>query len=61
MARRKRRFTVVDGTSVRLRPDPECAEELHFAPGDEVVEGSYPQHTPVDEWLASGHWQPKER
>lgn len=59
-SRRKQRFIVVAGTSVRLRPERGCRREVHFAAGDEVVEGTYPEHTPVAEWLATGHWRPAE-
>jgi hypothetical protein len=54
-------FVVVSGTSTRRsshRGTKAFDEWIHYQPGDLVTE--WPEHAPVGEWLASGHWKEAE-
>ena len=55
------RYRVVSDTSTRASVDPASPDFetwLHWAAGD--VADRWPEHAPVDEWVAAGHWQPIE-
>lgn len=52
----QRQYIVLHYTATRIRPDPDCPDFQTFTPGDVVHDGDYPVHTPVDEWIESGHW-----
>lgn len=50
-------YRVVDDTSTRASADPaspEYEEWVHFRAGQRV--SKWPEHAPVDQWVASGHW-----
>ncbi len=52
-------YRVVSDTSTRASADPDSPryeEWLHWAAGDTAT--SWPKHTPVAQWVASGHWVP---
>lgn len=51
-------FVVVAGTSTRASLDPKdpgFEQWVDFHPGD--VATAWPEHAPVAEWVASGHWK----
>ena len=53
------RYKVLSDTSTRANPDPESPDYetwQHWAAGE--IATSWPAHAPVDEWVASGHWEP---
>lgn len=50
-------YRVISRTSTRKSPDPASPDFevwVDFEPGTTVR--AWPAHTPVAEWLASGHW-----
>lgn len=52
-------YRVVSDTSTRASTDPGSSDYeqwVHFAAGQTVK--AWPEHAPVDEWVASGHWEP---
>lgn len=56
---RSKAYRVVARTSTRKSLDPKSPDYgvwVDFEPGSIVR--SWPDHAPVDEWVASGHWQP---
>ena len=51
-------YRVLSDTSTRASPDPKSPEFetwVHFRAGQKV--SNWPEHAPVDEWVASGHWK----
>lgn len=63
MAKKKqagKSYLVVGRTSTRKSADPKSPGYetwVDFEPGMTVI--TWPKHAPVDEWVASGHWQPE--
>jgi len=52
------RYRVLRRTSTRASIDPESPDFVRwvdFNPGRTVK--TWPEHTPVSEWVKSGHWQ----
>lgn len=65
MSKARKSYLVVGRTSTRKSTDaksPDFEVWVDFEPGRKV--SSWPTHAPVEEWIASGHWQdpdaPKE-
>ena len=53
------KYHVRSDTSTRSSPDPESPGYetwIHWAAGD--IATTWPDHTPVEQWVASGHWEP---
>lgn len=53
------KYRVLTDTSTRKSPDPgspEYEEWLRWEAGDTVT--SWPDHLPVDQLVADGHWEP---
>jgi len=53
------KYKVLSDTSTRASVDPKSPDYerwLHWAAGQTAT--TWPAHAPVDEWVASGHWQP---
>lgn len=54
---KRKRYRVIDDTTVRASPDPEAPDEwIQYPAGSEVSE--VPKHADVEGWVASGHWLP---
>lgn len=57
MPNQRKTYRVVAGTSVRASADPTSTDFerwVDFHAGQRV--SSWPDHAPIDEWLATGHW-----
>ena len=52
-------YKVLSDTSTRVNPDPDSPDYDNwlFYPAGSTVK-FWPDHAPVEEWVASGHWQP---
>lgn len=51
-------YLVLASTSTRVsldRRSPGYRDWIHYRPGDVVT--AWPDHAPVEEWVASGHWK----
>lgn len=63
MSKKKRKaYLVIGRTSTRANADPGSPDFetwVNFEIGD--VATAWPAHAPIDEWLASGHWEPAEK
>jgi len=56
-----KRYQVMAGTSTRRsarRHSPGFEQWIHYRPGDIVTD--WPEHAPVADWVASGHWKEAE-
>ena len=54
-----RRYLVVAGTSTRKSTDRDSDDFetwLDFRAGDKVDADDMPSHTPIYQWVKSGHW-----
>lgn len=52
-------YRVLSDTSTRASADPDSPDYdtwVHFEAGQKVT--TWPDHAPVDDWVASGHWAP---